>query len=218
MVDDADCSAASRGGTIRFHSAGRVQFEAPLRHTLSLGVLSDGKPEETRAAVRAMMDASRHRSPDGRGSSRFHWRASVRKTARAVWWTCLLPRFRWVRASIDPRRRDVREWCNLKLGRAASRLSRPACRRVSWANQHRRTRLCVFPEQCRALANGTERLVKEMGQAGRTRVEQHFPRRRWLQLCCTFARRFSKRSASAVPSTLQHSVSRIGVRSLSFPG
>jgi len=33
-----------------------------------MGVLSDGRPEQTRAAVRDMMVASRHRGPDGSGS------------------------------------------------------------------------------------------------------------------------------------------------------
>ena len=33
-----------------------------------MGVLSDGRPEETRAAVRDMMAASGHRGPDGCGS------------------------------------------------------------------------------------------------------------------------------------------------------
>ncbi len=33
-----------------------------------MGVLSDGRPEETRAAVHAMMAASGHRGPDGCGS------------------------------------------------------------------------------------------------------------------------------------------------------
>jgi asparagine synthase (glutamine-hydrolysing) len=33
-----------------------------------MGILSDGRPEETRAAVRDMMAASTHRGPDGRGS------------------------------------------------------------------------------------------------------------------------------------------------------
>ena len=33
-----------------------------------MGFLSDGHPEQTRAAVRDMMAASRHRGPDGNGS------------------------------------------------------------------------------------------------------------------------------------------------------
>src|ERR1035438_1769830 len=33
-----------------------------------MGILSDGKPEQTRAAVRDMIAASRHRGPDASGS------------------------------------------------------------------------------------------------------------------------------------------------------
>ena len=33
-----------------------------------VGILSDGRPEQTRAAVRDMVAASRHRGPDGMGS------------------------------------------------------------------------------------------------------------------------------------------------------